>query len=424
MIGIVGAGITGLALAHHLGRLGVDHVVLEADDRAGGVIQTITRGGVVLDLGPQRTRLIPEVRELVDDLDLSNQLVTAPRGLPFFVYRRGDLHRVPLTPARMLASDVMSWGGKARLLAEPFTRGPDAYETVESFLVRKLGRELYEGVVGPLYGSFYSSDPARMMVRHQAKPLTERLGGARSLVSAWIQQRSAGPRVPPCSFGSGMQTLIDALLQAASGRVHLSTPVRRIGREGLRRFRLETDDGPFDVRTVVLTTPARSAAALLRNVAPDAARRLVGLTYNPVAMVHLESDCPLRGVGYQMAFGEGLETRGVTFNQSLFGRDRLFTASLGGMWNPGLVDLPDDRIGAVARDEFRHVTGHDARVLYVHRAACPAWDVTWRSLEGLTLPPDLRICSNYLGRPGITGRLRQARRVAYELARDEGAQVA
>ncbi|HJR53873.1 MAG TPA: FAD/NAD(P)-binding protein, partial [Gemmatimonadota bacterium] len=54
MIGIVGAGLTGLALAHELARRGVEHVVLEAADRPGGVIESARVDGRVLDFGPQR----------------------------------------------------------------------------------------------------------------------------------------------------------------------------------------------------------------------------------------------------------------------------------------------------------------------------------------------------------------------------------
>ena len=48
MIGIVGAGVTGLAIAHHLRRLGVDHVVFEADGEPGGVVRSLLRGGMPL----------------------------------------------------------------------------------------------------------------------------------------------------------------------------------------------------------------------------------------------------------------------------------------------------------------------------------------------------------------------------------------
>ena len=47
---------------------------------------------------------------------------------------------------------------------EPFTRAPDPDETVARLFTRKLGRQAYERLIGPLYGGLYASDPADMIV--------------------------------------------------------------------------------------------------------------------------------------------------------------------------------------------------------------------------------------------------------------------
>jgi oxygen-dependent protoporphyrinogen oxidase len=424
MIGIVGGGITGLTIAHHLRRLGVEHVVLEADAEPGGVIQTVRHGGVPLEWGPQRTRLTPELQRLLDDLDLNDRLITAPPGLPIFVYRGGRLHQVPIRPASALTSDLISLPAKVRLLLEPLTGGARPQETVEEYFCRKMGREPYEAMLGPLFGGLYATDPSRMLVRHALDGLLRQLGVKRSLLRSWMRARGAAGRSPACSFEDGMATLPRALAAANQENVRLSTSVRRVSRDAAGRFRIETDDDSIPVCNVVFTSSAEATADCIQDVAPDSAGRLRGLTYNPLAMIYLDAVTPLVGFGYQVAFGESLETRGVTWNASLFARPDLYTAFLGGMKNPELVELPANRLGQIAADEFERVTGYEARVLSVNRTRIPAWDVTWRGLDGLALPPGIRICSNYLDRPGIPGRLRQAEAVALELAGAERAPVA
>jgi oxygen-dependent protoporphyrinogen oxidase len=150
-------------------------------------------------------------------------------------------------------------------------------------------------------------------------------------------------------------------------------------------------------------------------VAPAAAERIRGLVYNPLGVVHLHAETDLRGLGYQVGLDEDLATRGVTWNDSLFGREGVYTAYLGGAKNPAVVTEPDDRLGQLAADEFRRVTGWEARVLAVDRERMPAWDVSWRALEGLQLPPGIRIAANWMSRPGIPGRLAEARRLAERL---------
>jgi oxygen-dependent protoporphyrinogen oxidase len=79
--------------------------------------------------------------------------------------------------------------------------------------------------------------------------------------------------------------------------------------------------------------------------------------------------------------------------------------------------MPDEEIAHVAVADFRRCTGHDARPLSVTRQRVPAWDVSWRALEGLRDPAGLRFAGSWRSRPGIAGRLAEARAVAAELTR-------
>lgn len=415
MVGIVGAGVTGLALAHELARRGAEFRVFEAAPEPGGVIRTIEREGRLLELGPQRTRLTPQLRALARELGIEAEVITAPPGLPLFVYRRGRLRRVPFSLREAVLTDLVSPLGKARILLEPFRSGERPGESVADFLVRKFGREAYESLLGPLYGGLYASDPATMPMRHTLARALENFRIEGSILLALAKRSGERGASPACSFRRGMRALTDALAAAHHDRVHLGTPVQAITRVGAR-FRLETGEGAFECDQVVLTVPANVASRLLAGLASDAATRLGRLTYNPLAVVHLDAECEVRGMGYQVAFGEPLETRGVTFNASLFDRERVYTAYLGGARNPALVEEPDARIGERAVEEFGRVTGGRARVLNVDRVRMPAWDESWRALEGLALPDGVHLAANYESRAGVPGRLARAAQLAARLA--------
>jgi oxygen-dependent protoporphyrinogen oxidase len=422
MIAIVGAGITGLTLAHELARRGRDFLVLEAAPEPGGVMRSIRLGGRVLELGPQRTRLTSQLVALVEELGLGDELITAPADLPLLVFRSGKLRRVPFSAREALTTNLISWPGKARVLLEPLTRSAKADETVAAFLIRKFGREAYETMLGPLYGGLYASDPANMLMRYTLSQALEQFGIRGSILRALARRsRDGADRAPACSFRDGMRTLPAALYDRYRDRVRLGAPILAIHRleTGLA---LETRQGRVECDELVLTTPADVTADLLRPLTPEAAARLERLVYNPLAVVHLRADCPIRAMGYQVAFGERLETRGVTFNASLFGRDGVYTAYLGGAKNPELVRMPDLRIGAIAAAEFELVTGCPADVLHVARVRMPAWDRSWTALDGLALPPDIHLAANYESRAGVPGRLQRARQLAEKLAgsRDRG----
>lgn len=420
-IGIIGAGISGLALSIHLDDAGIPHELLEASHRAGGVIESSMVGDAVLDHGPQRTRVTPPVAQMIERLGLREHQVLVPKGLPLFVVRGERLRQVPWDAVSLLRSDILSTRGKLRLLGELLAGPPSADETVGAFLVRKFGQEAYATVLGPLFGGLYGSNPAEMYVRHG---LAETLGNAGTSRGLFLKYLKGGAKralsVPATSFSEGMAMLTDAMTRVVSHRLTLQKEV-----VGLHRHDGEgggQDSGHWQIdlssgetrryQTVVLTLPAAATARLMAPWDPEGARRLASLRYNKLAIVHLHSPKTLHGLGYQISYGEPFRTRGVTWNASALGRAGVYTAFLGGARDPEMLSEPDDVIGATAAREFTAITGAPATVLGVSRSQVPSWDRSWVALDGLQLPKGLVLCNNYESRVGIPGRLARAEAVA------------
>jgi protoporphyrinogen/coproporphyrinogen III oxidase len=420
MIVIIGAGLTGLACAHHLSARGVPYLVLEAAARPGGVIRSGRVRGHLLEWGPQRTRLTETIRELIELLGLEDEVITSRPGLPLYVYREGRLRRVPFSAAEFLRTDLLSWSGKLRVLAEPLGAPARDDESVADFFVRKIGREAYENLVGPLYGGLYASDPARMRVGLSLGHVLREFGIGRSLIAPLLRRGGRIEPPPACSFREGMETLPRALHERYREHVRLETPVRRLARES-GGYVVETEGETLHAEQVVLTSSAPSTALILRETAPEAAERIGRLVYNPLVVVHVHADTDLVGLGYQVSFSERMITRGVTFNDSLFGRTGVYTVYLGGAKAPQVRDWTDQRLIETAVREFREATGFDAEALAVERERMPAWDQSWAALEGLRLPEGLHIAANWESRPGIPGRLLRAKRLAAQIPVPAGA---
>jgi len=418
-VGIVGAGITGLALTHYLGERGVDSVTFEAASDPGGVIKSERIDGRVLEHGPQRTRLTPELETLVDDCGLRSDLRTADADLPLYVYVDGRLRRVPFSPREFLSTDLLSVRGKVRMLAEPLTEGARDDETAADYFLRKFGSEAYHNLVEPLFGGIYGSDPAEMPGKYALQTI-KKMERSGSLLRAAVNRQLEGKeRQPPISFDDGMAQLPRALYEHNADRVNLETAVDRITPEGAG-YRLETESGSHRVDRVVVTVRADVAAGLLADVDTDSARALRRLYYNPLAYVHLYSEANPPGYGYQVRHDEPLRTLGVTWNASLFDRDGVYTCFLGGMENPGLVDRSERELGRVASQEFEAVMGAEADVLNVtrHPRGIPAYDGSWTAMADVNLPDGVTLASNYTGRMGVPARVREAKRLAERFAGD------
>lgn len=411
----MGGGISGLALAHQLALRGTPFILLEASPRTGGVVRSGLIDGHLLEWGPQRGRLTADFAALVDELALRDQLITAAPDLPLFVYRSGRLREVPFTPGAFLRSDILSIRGKLRLLLEPFTAPARDDEAVGAFLMRKLGREAYENIAGPLYGGLYASDPHEMIVGLSLRHVLREFKVTRSMLLPLLRRGGTVAAPAACSFRDGMETLPRALHARHTASIRVNTPVHAIERSR-SGYTLATDSGSIAARRVIITTPAPAAARLLERVAPQQAAAIASLRYNPLAVVHLRAATDLRGLGYQVSLAERLVTRGVTWNDSLFGRTGVYTAYLGGAANPWIAQESSARAGALAVGEFREVTGYDAGVISVAQEAMPAWDRSWAAIESLTLPPEIHIHASWRARPGIPGRLAMSRLLAGRLA--------
>ena len=247
-------------------------------------------------------------------------------------------------------------------------------------------------MVGPLFGGLYGSDPADMDVETSLNPLLKQTGVHRSLVLRLLRTGGRISSAPACSFRKGMQTLPIALASALGDRLHMQTPVSHLEKSGWG-WRVHLHNGtPIEASAVVVATNAQGAARVLRSSEAKASALIDQLHHNTLAIVHLDAETELKGMGFQVAFSQpSMALRGVTFNDCLFGRTDIYTAFLGGALHPQIEAMDEDAIGERAVEQFRVTTGNEARVLSVEHFRMPAWDVTWQALTGLMLPDGPRL---------------------------------
>ncbi len=410
MIAIVGGGISGLALGVSLVRAGVEVRVFEAKREVGGVIRTVSVGEHTLELGPQRLRGTPEILAHLQGRAIHR---VGPEHARIFVVRGGTLHPLPRSLPEFLRSRAISVRGKARAALEPLVALLPAQPgaSAADLLRRRLGSEVYRAFAGPLLGGLYGSDPEEIDAERTVRPAMRTLG-IRTFAGAIAGGSSALPEAPVVVPAEGMVGLPRALAEEvrdfAPHALLTDTPVRRVHRLDPGRFLLETPAGSHEAEVVVLTTPPPATARLLGPVAPTAAEQIGSLRMNPIEMVHLEVPELPAGLGFKVAFGEGLPIRGATWSGNLDGRGRTAVVYLEpsrvGPDGPGALADPTDAM-TMAAESFTAVTGIPAHPIHHHCARMPAWDRSWRALDGLSLPDGIHLLGSYTGRPGIPGRL-------------------
>src|ERR1700722_3344366 len=153
---VVGGGISGLSAAYDLSRAGIDCLVLEKQPRLGGVIQTNSWEGCVLEGGPDSfISSKPEALALIRELGLEGEVIGSNDHQRItYILKHGRLVALPegimmIVPTRvmpMVKSPLLGWGTKIRMGLELF-RGPASKDhppqdrSVADFVTDHFGRE-------------------------------------------------------------------------------------------------------------------------------------------------------------------------------------------------------------------------------------------------------------------------------------------
>lgn len=379
---VIGGGLCGLSAAYALHTRGVDFLLMEASERWGGVVRTEVAGGFLLEGGPDAFfAQKPEATALCKELGLGPRLVPSnTQQRTVFLLRRGRpvplpegmAMGIPTRPAAFLRTPLISWRGKLRMAMEPFVprRGEDGDESVADFFRRRLGDEALATLADPLISAIHGGDLAHMSVRAALPRFAdlERREGSLAL-PLW----KAARRAPPAgaafySLEGGLAELINTLvtrLPAAQRR--LSMPVRALRAPG-GPLVVETGTGAgIEARAVVVALPPARTARLLEPIDPEISALLNGIRTAPSVTVQLayrrqDVDHPLNGHGLLIPRSEGLRCTACSFVSTKFpgrapGGHVLLRVALGGMRDPGAVDLDESEVRTLAHEEMRGPLG-------------------------------------------------------------------
>jgi protoporphyrinogen oxidase len=136
---IVGGGMAGLTLADRLSAAGIHVLLLEKEEKVGGLARSMVYGDFVFDIGPKRfhtysTRVEQYLREI-----LGAGYLTLGRKSSVFLL--GKLHQWPLA---MNSIFKLPPGVLLRCLFDLFRKPPFDGESFSSYIVSRYGRTLYE----------------------------------------------------------------------------------------------------------------------------------------------------------------------------------------------------------------------------------------------------------------------------------------
>jgi oxygen-dependent protoporphyrinogen oxidase len=392
---IVGAGISGLALAYRLQQAApqIETTVLEERARPGGNIWTEELQGFRVEFGPNGfLDTKPSTLQLCRDLGLADRLVPSSDAARRnrYVFVGGKLHALPSSPVGLAASGVLSWRGKWGLLAETLRRPRrlDHDESIHSFIARRGGREVADTLGKAFVTGIFAGDPKLLSVRAclpRLVALEQEHGSViRGFLARARQRRkqaadAGGPAPRPSamwSFREGLRLLVETLAEQLQRPPLLGVPIRRLSR-GEQGWQVCAEGKEsWSADALVLTCPAYRQAALLAEVDCELADLVHGIAYNRVAVVALgyrvaDLPKPLNGFGFLTPQSDQLDLLGAQWCSSIY-PDRapegmvLLRAMCGGWNRPEVPGWDDERLLAAVRAGLRQTMRITAPPVFHH----------------------------------------------------------
>ncbi len=379
---VVGGGVAGLTLAYDLGRRGLDVLVLEAEERLGGLIDTFARDGFLMDGGPDAfLRAKPHARALCEELGLASELIpTNPDRRRVYVLRGGRPHALPegfrlTVPTKLLpflGTSLFSLRGKLRMLCEPFVpaRRAEGEESVSSFVLRRFGKEALERVGEPLLAGIHCGDAAKLSMDLLYPNLValERKHG--SLTRGMAAEGAIQEESVFLSLAGGMCRLVERLaqeIQINGGEIRPGQRVVEIRRpeRGFENF-LATGER-VSSSALVLALPLRASEALLESIAPEAAAAISRIeTVSTAVVFHAfrreNVDHPLDGYGFVVPESEPNRLLAATFVSTKFPARApdshvLLRTFLGGRREPEILSSSDPELESLSLRELERALG-------------------------------------------------------------------
>ncbi|MGZ4134367.1 MAG: protoporphyrinogen oxidase [Tumebacillaceae bacterium] len=426
---VIGGGITGLSTAYYLEKKAREQgeavriVLVEAEDKLGGKVQTERVDGFVIERGPDSfLARKPAAVNLCRELGIDDELVgTNPQAKKTYILHQNKLHRIPQglnigVPTQFspfVKTKLLSLGGKIRagldLLMKPETHTED--RSIGQLLEKHLGKEVVDNMAEPLLAGIYAGDLRKLSVRAtfpQMEHFEQKYGSlvrgmltqaaqakaqARQAQSKLGEPGSAKARPLPNSvfltFRGGLVRMIDGIAAALqSTDVRLSTKVVSVT-PGESGYELLLGDGELlRADSVVMTTPNYDAAQVLPAELRSQAY-LLNVPYASVATVVLAYqkgafEFDLDASGFVVPRKEGRTITACTWTSSKWQHTAsdgnvLLRFYVGRSGDEAIVDESDEEIVRRVRKDMLEVMGLDAEPKFTRvtrwRRAMPQYAV-------------------------------------------------
>ena len=331
-IAVVGGGISGVSAAYIINKHTKHNVILiEKDQELGGKSKTIHDSGYTIETGSNGfLDNKEEILKLVEESNFEGNIIQSrDESRRRFIFSDGRLFELPENSVKLLFSNFLTLKGKLGFIKEPFVPMLKFDETLEHFVLRRLGREILNKLIGPMSIGVYAGDPSKMSMDatfSRIKEIERKYGSLTKGLFKLMREKKANANSASGPFSAKLLSFKQGLSSFIS---HLSRDIKIIhnyvsGIERINnRFILKTDKGDIEADAVVFAVPAYALSDILSSYSSELSKSLEEIEYAPITIAalgfnkHLMPDV-VNSFGYLFDINAIEDTIGVLFDSSIF----------------------------------------------------------------------------------------------------------
>lgn len=423
---IIGAGISGLTVAYHLVRAGLQPAIYEPGP-IGGVIRTTHLDGFTLESGPNVLLGKEALKNLILDLGLEDQLVR-PTTLKYkqLVWHNGKAAIVPKNPLQLVRTSLLSTGAKLRL---PFVlskksliaQGTNDLSVFELFS-KILGESGVINLLDPALRGIVGGDLKSLSARSLFEPIWNELSSDGTILS-FIKKKRSGPRKEIFVLKNGMEQLTNALMKNINSSVSIEKARVAVLSKNASTFEIKTAEGKiYSHSHIYVATSGQDTASFISELCPNVSTYLRELKFAGIVVIHAAVNEPSKitkdSFGVLFPHRAPTQLMGVMYNSTLFPHlappgKALLTICLGGVNQNQVLEYSDEELKEIAVADVNKLLHIDiSKILKIQRwkRAIPQYTLGHWNLVKLLKQyedqlPGLYFCGADIGGVGVPDRV-------------------
>ena len=391
---VIGGGISGLSTGHFLKKKGVDFIIVESNQKSGGVIKSIKKNGFIYENGPNTIlNNNSSINQIILDYELSEKIIIPNKKISSnrFIFYNGIPQAIPNSLVNFLMTPILSLRSKIKIFQEIFKPRHKKNISVLNFISYRFGKEFHDNLIEPFLTGIYAGDTTKMSTKHALKKIWLLEQNYGSVLKGLFKSKRQNNK--SINFPDGIETLTSTISKSLNKNIITKTRVTKI-KKNKNRYELETNTKrSFVCKNIVSSIPAYELEKILFK--DNIKETLAKIEYNAVGVFHftfLKADIKnnLSGFGILTKPSDKKNFLGVIFSSKIFphichNKFEVYTVMFGGEKQKNLIKKNKNFLKKILLNDLRSLIDCNGKLqesnYYIWKKGIPQYNLFQEEIE-------------------------------------------